>query len=747
MPIFRRLGFTFLAAALVPSIIILLLNSFFVQSLEGRGQAVQTSFDAQNAATDQYANLQRMNALLATYFSQTFAAGGRVAPQGDTTLDASRNLTRSEINALEIDFDQKLQTYRQNYTIATSDRMATIRSILTSDDPNSTVISDQSETLNTIAGVQWKNYKKDQDAVLAQLDDANKPGNAGQVMGNYTSTYDTLYQANRAYLDLKNSWQQVVNDATTVGTQVTHIGPSLLFPQSAYTGLAIFFLGAMMILIYYMVNTTITYPLAQLAALTKRIATGETNERALVTGRDEISVVAASLNTMLDSIVRLAREAQDRHTSLITQIEKLVNEVSGVAEGDLRIQAEVTTDELGVLADSFNYMTEELSNLVVRVQGMAHDVERATALGFGQMTEMVASGDGQIQQIVKAAMEISEMANSSRKVAERAQVLAEMATEASRTAQSGRLAVQQTIDGMNRINTNVHTTSEKVQLLGERSREINAIVKAISSIAHQTNRLALDAAIQAAMAGENGKGFGAVASDIRRLAERSKEQTQQITQIVNDVLEDINAAADAMLATEHEAAAGSQMVSEAGSALEAVFSVVEHQAGEITSINQVAIQQLQTSNAVVQMMQSVSDITQKAATSTREVSVQMEHIARLAEQLNASVEVFKLRDNQVPPQYQLAPAGQDYGRVQIPQFAQTAQATPSVPGRQFQPSGFPFQASPVSVPLTPASPQRFASAPSTPFPPNEAWESQPNGSNGNGGGRLHSSRLERDSRG
>src|SRR5438309_9311177 len=131
---------------------------------------------------------------------------------------------------------------------------------------------------------------------------------------------------------------------------------------------------------------------------------------------------------------------------------------------------------------------------------------------------------------------------------------------------------------MGRINENVHETATKVHTLGERSRAIDEIVTAIGGIAHQTNRLALDAAIQAAMAGDNGKGFGAVAADIRRLAERSKEQTNIITRIVRNVLEDINTAALAMSETERETSLGTQLAQEAGRSLEAIFPVVERQA-------------------------------------------------------------------------------------------------------------------------------------------------------------------------
>ncbi len=352
------------------------------------------------------------------------------------------------------------------------------------------------------------------------------------------------------------------------------------------------------------------------------------------------------MNNMLDNIVRLIQETQSRHSVLQAQIEKLVSEVSGVGEGDLRIQAEVTTDDLGVLADSFNYMVEELSSLVVRVKLLSKEVENSTTETFDRMAQLVESADAQINQITSATVEVNSTTTTSRQVAERAQTLYSIALEARRTAQEGRGAVRQAVEGMGRIFENIQATSGKVQSLGDRSREINNIVEVISGIAHQTNRLALDAAIQAAMAGDNGKGFGAVAADIRRLAERSKEQTNIITRIVRNVLEDINSAALAMSETERETSLGTQLTQEAGRSLEAIFPVVERQASEIEIINQMANQQLQSSHSIAQIMQTVSDSTQQNNSTTRMASEQIERVARLAEQLLASVEAFKLRDEQ-----------------------------------------------------------------------------------------------------
>ncbi len=394
-----------------------------------------------------------------------------------------------------------------------------------------------------------------------------------------------------------------------------------------------------------LVLRSITGPLTELVSLTRRISKGDTNARAHVDSHDEISIVANAMNSMLDNIVHLIQDTQAQRDVLQGQVEKLVSEVSGVGEGDLRVQAEVTADALGVLADSFNYMVEELGSLVVRVKSVAREVEESTTMTSDRMSELVETADRQIQHIANAAVEIERMAMTSQQVAGRATALASIAREARLSAQGGRQAVQQTIEGMERIHSNVQETSNKVQTLGERSREINNIVEGISNIAHQTNRLALDAAIQAAMAGENGKGFGAVAADIRRLAERAKEQSSSVGRIVRSVRDDIGAVAVSMRDTERETSTGARLAEEAGTSLGSIFTVIERQAREIEVINQMALQQQQSSGEVVQIMQGVSESTQRSTNSTREAAQNMERVARLAEQLLASVEAFKLRDS------------------------------------------------------------------------------------------------------
>ncbi len=650
IPIFRRVLLAFGLATLIPGMVIVLLGNFYIGAFNNQGQAVQTSFDAQSLASQEEANLQRMNALLQAKFYQIFASHSNIIT--DPSLFASGGLVDGEIRALEADFDRNLVVYRSQYELATSPNMAIVRATLQNDDPADAdrIIRSQQEALNQVIGPNqsWLTYKNYQDQEANQLERLQSDLQNGvvytpaQLKQKYQQDYDILHSAILAFTNLRNNWQQVVQDAVDMGKAVTTVGAAQVQPIFAVTAAAFFLIILVIIGTGFLVNRTITRPLSQLALLTARIAEGKTDARAPVRGRDEIAVVSNAMNNMLNNIVHLMQEAQTQRDRLQARVEKLVSEVCNVGEGDLRVQAEVTSDALGVLADSFNYMIEELSSLVVRVKMMANEVENSTSMTFQSMVQLVGNADMQIQQIGRAAQEVEHMAEVNRQVAERAQSLTLIAQEARDTAASGRDSVRQTLEGMTRIQAYVQDTAIKVQALGENSREIDNIVGVISTIAQQTNRLALDAAVQAATAGEHGKGFGAVAVDIRRLAERAKEQANIIARIVRGVSEEIDAAAISMKDTERETAVGAQQAEETGTALESIFGVVERQGSEIEIINQLANHQLQSSNAVVQIMKSVSESTQQSSANTRGAARNMEHLARLAEQLLSSVEAFKL---------------------------------------------------------------------------------------------------------
>jgi methyl-accepting chemotaxis protein len=618
IPIFRRLFYAFLLAAIIPGVIISILSIVFINTQNTRNQEVQTNMNMSRDTMVISSALQRSQDLFNGLNGTQQLNGKR------QTLAFNRT-----ISGIQQSIETNIKQYAQQYQLASSPQMSDIRSMVVEDNPGTKAVINQQDALTQVAKL-WPACRNAQE----------------QVFKNTTQEINILAQRVNTQCDtVQATWTRIAQIANQINTTIAQADPSQTNPIILTTIIALLATFLTVVMIGYIVNLTITRPLRQLTTLTRRIAEGETQARAQTLGHDEIYTVANSMNNMLDNIVHLIQETQSQRDVLQGQVEKLVSEVSGVGEGDLRVQAQVTTDALGVLADSFNYMVEELGSLVIRVKTVAHEVASSTTAILDRMTQLVETGDMQIKQISGAAIEVEQVAISSQQVAERAQRLYDVARIARQDAQIGRESVQQAIEGMGRINDNVQETASKVQTLGDRSREINEIVDVISSIAHQTNRLALDAAIQAAMAGENGKGFGAVAADIRRLAERAKDQTNKITSIVRGVRADIGALAISMQDTERETATGTTLTQEAGVALESIFAAVEHQAHEIEIINQAAMQQLHASRSVVHIMHEISDSTQQSSISTRDASQNMERLTRLVEQLRSSVEAFKLRES------------------------------------------------------------------------------------------------------
>ncbi|HEV2653805.1 MAG TPA: methyl-accepting chemotaxis protein, partial [Ktedonobacteraceae bacterium] len=406
-------------------------------------------------------------------------------------------------------------------------------------------------------------------------------------------------------------------------------------------------LGVM--IVNYFIQHRIRDRIQRLVEVCRDYASGDRTARAVVNGDDDFAMLSMSINTLLDSqggssaATSLGSVGSDA-AALQAQIEKLLQEVSAVGDGDLRVQAEVTPDTLGVLADSFNYMIEELAKVVGRVQSTAVQVTNATRRILDRTAELTQASEAQVAQISQTTEAVEALAIFIQNVARNAQLSAEMAQEALGNAATGQQSVRQTIEGMMLIRENVQETSKKIKRLGERSNEIGEIVRIIEDIADQTNLLALNAAIQSAMAGEHGRGFAVVADEIRLLAERSTESTKRIATLVKSIQGDTYEAVVAMEDSTQEVVKGSQLADEAGRALNSIYGAVERQAQMIESIARAAKDQTSVSESVAMAMGRISEITRQTDAGTQEAAVSVSYLAELSEQLRASVSTFRLPD-------------------------------------------------------------------------------------------------------
>ncbi len=406
----------------------------------------------------------------------------------------------------------------------------------------------------------------------------------------------------------------------------------------------------------YFVRRKIQNRLLSLVDACRNFAGGDRAVRAPVTGDDEFAMLAMSMNSLLDSQNFTAGGSSSSNSNigsdaaaLQAQIEKLLQEVSAVGDGDLRVQAEVTPDTLGVLADSFNYMIEELAKVVGRVQATAVQVTNGTRRILDRSAELAHATEAQVGQISQTTQAVEELATFIQNVAHNARLSAEAAQDALRNANVGQNAVRQSIEGMVLIRENVQETSKKIKRLGERSNEISEIIRIIEDIADQTNLLALNAAIQSAMAGEHGRGFAVVADEIRLLAERSTESTKRIETLVKSIQGDTYEAVVAMEDSTQEVVKGSSLADDAGRALNSIYTAVERQAQMIEDIARAANEQAQVSENVAVAMGEISETTRQTNVGTQEASMSVSYLAELADQLRASVSTFRLpeRANQM----------------------------------------------------------------------------------------------------
>ncbi len=399
---------------------------------------------------------------------------------------------------------------------------------------------------------------------------------------------------------------------------------------------------ALVLLVGYLLSKTFTRQLSIIADVFRRVSDGDYKARADVVSGDELGQMAVSLNNTLDLTDSLVEQVQEQSDGTQKSIMKLLEEVSGVAEGDLTQEAEVTEDMTGAIADSFNYMIVELRRIIGDVQDATQNVGSAATDMQAAMENLSQGSDSQADQIIDTTAAIDEMAASIKQVSETATMSSTVAQEAMLSARQGSDAVEKTIQGMDAIREHVQETSKRIKRLGESSQEIGEIVQLISDIADRTSILALNASIQAAMAGEAGRGFAVVAEEVERLAERATESTKRIDTLINSIQTETTEAVTAMEETTQEVVSGSDLATDAGTALSEIEDVSVRLAELIQSITLSAQQQARGSEAVTQSMAEISQITQQTAAGTRQASVTIGELAVLAENLQSSISAFKL---------------------------------------------------------------------------------------------------------
>jgi twitching motility protein PilJ len=344
----------------------------------------------------------------------------------------------------------------------------------------------------------------------------------------------------------------------------------------------------------------------------------------------------------LDDSRRGAEEAERVNRVNQEAILRLLDEIGNLASGDLTVRAKVTEDVTGAIADSINYTIDELRRLVTGITSAATQVTSATQEASTVTGQLLQAAQKQATEIQGTGQSVAQMTVSMHQVSKSANDSAEVAKTSLQVAEKGTQAVQNAIRGMNDIREQIQETSKRIKRLGESSQEIGEIVQLISDITEQTNVLALNAAIQAASAGEAGRGFTVVAEEVQRLAERSAEATKHISAIVKSIQRDTQDAVEAMERSTRGVVDGTKTADEAGEALREIGQVSTRLAELIGSISNATQQQAQSAAKVATNMKAILAITQLTTEGTKKTATSAARLTALADGLKNSVSGFKL---------------------------------------------------------------------------------------------------------
>ncbi len=453
-----------------------------------------------------------------------------------------------------------------------------------------------------------------------------------------------------AVVNLKESVVDVIDIASPIagGTLGTvHVGLNMTLINSNIRDLLykIIIVGASALIFLSLFTmwraTRIVAPVKDLMRIADALGRGDLTKKANVKTGDELGQLSETFNRTIDRLQGLVQTETDRD-KMQHQVMDLLSVVSTAAEGDLTIKAEVTADALGSVADAFNLMIAGLTTLVSQASNVASEIQRSTNDILSSADRMRIGAEQQASQIHNASEAVNAMSLTTQRMAENAGAATQTSVKATQAAVKGGAAVSETIKGMQRIRATVQSTGKKIKGLGERSLEIGAIIEVINEIATQTNLLALNAAIEAARAGEQGKGFAVVADEVRKLAERAARATKDITGLIKGIQVETSEAVTVMEEGTREVEEGTKLADQAGAALREIEQIVKQTSILMTDITRAAADQVKSTQSVVHTMGNISQLTQETAHGVQETVATISGLADLTKRLNDAIGRFKI---------------------------------------------------------------------------------------------------------
>lgn len=458
---------------------------------------------------------------------------------------------------------------------------------------------------------------------------------AVQTLTQIKQLYDTKFKPSLDTMtkvaDINSQLRQQALAVGEFGKQNSTLTATNVGADSSHNNLLYVFLPALLTLLGFLSALYFLYRQLQ----NRSVEQSKLSERETLRQRQEMEVESER-----------ARKIQEENERNQMAILRLLDELGDLAEGDLTVNATVSEDFTGAIADSVNFAIDQLRQLVSAINVTADRVARASDQTQATAVELAEASESQAQEIAGASAAINEMAVSIDQVSSNAAESASVADRSVEIAYNGAEVVQRTINGMNTIRDQIQETSKRIKRLGESSQEIGDIVGLINDIADQTNILALNAAIQASMAGEAGRGFAVVADEVQRLAERSATATKQIETLVKTIQADTNEAVMSMESTTAEVVRGAKLAKDAGEALEEVQTVSNNLAQLIQSISNAARQQAASAGHISNTMNIIQDITSQTTSGTLAAARSIGQLNEMAAALQESVSGFKLPEDE-----------------------------------------------------------------------------------------------------
>ncbi len=375
-------------------------------------------------------------------------------------------------------------------------------------------------------------------------------------------------------------------------------------------GAAVALLAVMVI--WFTLSNKISAPVRALTGFSEKLAGGDYKQRVEIKADNDFSTIAMNLNLAAENAAH-AITNQEAQENLQRSVTEFLTIVSQIAKGDLTLRGKVTNDTLGNVVDSVNYMLDNFTRVLERVRKAANDVSSSSSQIRLAAEEMAKGATQQDQEITNTSSAVEELTVSMKQVSNNAEASAEAARRALDAAEQGNRSVRDTLEGMQRIRSSVQATAKKIKSLGDRSLEISEIVNVINDITEQTNLLALNAAIEAARAGEAGRGFAVVADEVRKLAEHSRTATKDIAGLIKAIQAETNEAVVVMEEGTREVEVGAKLADQAGKALDAISTVVRQSAELVQEISLASKQQVRGTEGVANAMQIISGITRQTS--------------------------------------------------------------------------------------------------------------------------------------